>query len=281
MWLAYALIAVLSSTILATIFRVVSVKAKDTRTFSFIFNVSVLMIALALIALTGIGNIDLDPYLLTLLLLSSIGYGIFQRYQFLARKHLESSVTQTIMTPASIIGYILAIVWLNESPTPLKIMGYVLILISTLIVVLKPGKKLGLNKYALLAFLISGALNISIVIDRKVTPHFDQALTYVAIIMLAQVFFTFLPSIPYGAIKREFLLQKKSLLVLAVLNFIALFCTISALQLAPATSVAPIISSNVVFIAIAGIIFLKERDYIGVKLVAAAVACAGLFLVSR
>lgn len=73
----------------------------------------------------------------------------------------------------------------------------------------------------------------------------------------------------------------KLLVLLAVINLVALFCLISALRLAPATQVMPIANSNIVFIAIAGIMFLKERDRVPIKILAALIACFGLFLVSR
>lgn len=281
MWLLFASIAVLSSTIIATIFRVSAVKTSNPRAFSFVLNSYILLLALIILFITGIGDVKLDSYLTFLLVLSTLGYGIFQRYQFLARKHLESSITQTIMTPGSIAGYLLAIVWLNESPKAVQVAGYVLILLSTLLIVFNRRRKLELNKYALLALLISVALNLSVVVNRRVAPSFENILAYVVIILFVQVLFTYLPSVSRKAVKKELSSQNTFLILLSVLNLVAIFSSFQALKLAPATYVTPVLASNVVFIAIAGILFLKEKERIGTKLIAASIASLGLFLVSR
>ena len=281
MWFLYSLTAVASTTTLALLFRKVSTRSDDPRAFSFIFNLTALFISISLVAVTGIGEINLDAQTAALLVASGLGYGIFQRYQFLARKNIEASIMQTIATPAGVIGYALAIVWLGEAVTLAKVLGYGLILLSALIVINPKPSKLKLNKYFILVVLIAGALSAAATIDRRVSPNFSSALTYASVLWAFQVVAVLLPTISISNIKKEIKLHKNMIPLLASVNVVALFCTVSALQLAPVSSVSPVLASNVVFIALFGIIILRERQRTMCKLSAAVITFLGLFLVSR
>lgn len=281
MWFLYALSAVISTTTLALLLRKVSIRSNDTRAFSFIFNLTALFISISFVAISGVGEINLDTQSTVLLITSGLGYGIFQRYQFLARKNVEASMLQTIATPAGIIGYVLAIVWLGDPVTFTKILGYVLILSSALIVINPKLSKLKLNKYFILVILIASALSIAGTIDRRVSPNFSSALTYASVLWFFQVIAVLLPKISIFAIRKEVKLHKNIIPLLALINVVALFCTVSALQLAPVSRVTPILASNVVFISLFGIIFLRERQRVMYKFSASLIAFLGLFLISR
>lgn len=280
MWLFFALGSVLATTTLAILFRVLSVKASDSRAFAFAFNTTVLCYALILCLVFGVGSINFSRELLFLLMLSGLGYGVFQRYQFVVRKHLPASEVQIVYAPTGIAGYILAIFWLGESADLVRIAGYGLVLLAAFLVIKRP-KKFVFNHFVLLAFLTGAALSIAATIDRKIAPEFSSVLLYVAILWFFQALFCFVPKLSFASIKTEFLKQYKLIIPLAAINLIALFCLISALRLAPATQVMPVANSNLVFISLAAIIFLKERERIPVKIAAALIATLGLFLVSR
>lgn len=280
MWLFYALATVALTTVLATLFRVSSVRTNDPRAFSFLLNTVVLTLTLIGVIIFGVGTIRLNPYLVALLILSCIGYGIFQRFQFSVRKNLESSVTQTLMTPGSVVAYMLAIYWLREPLTFTRTLGCALIVIATIMVVKQRRTKLQIDKWSLLAIAISVALNIAVVINRKVAPGFELALTYVLLLCFAQTLFTYLPKVSLSSVKKELRLQAWLIPILAVINVVSLYFSIAALKLAPASQVIPVLSSNVVFIALAGIVFLKEHSRVGIKIASAGLAMIGLILVS-
>ena len=281
MWVVYALGAVMSTTVLALFFRTVAIRSENTRVFSFLFNVTALFMSIVLMLVTGVGTIHIDTYLLILLFVSGLSYGIFQRYQFTLRKTVEVSVFQTIATPASVVGYILAIAWLGESISLLKCIGYGCILAGLLIVINPKKSDFVFNKSVVAIFLITSALSIAGTIDRRVSPQFSSALTYVTILWLFQVVAVGLPFIPLKIMRSELKLHRWRVPLLAATNALALLLTITALRLAPVSRVLPILSSNVIFIALLGIFALKERERIPKKVLAATITFVGLFFVSR
>ena len=259
MWVVYALGAVMSTTVLALFFRTVAIRSENTRVFSFLFNVTALFISMILMLITGVGTIQIDTYLLILLFVSGLSYGVFQRYQFTLRKVVEASVFQTIATPASAVGYILAIAWLGESISLQKCIGYGCILFGLLIVINPKKSDFVFNKSVVAIFLITSALSIAGTIDRRVSPQFSSALTYATILWLFQVIAVGLPFIPLHVIRSELKLPTWRIPLLAATNALALLLTVAALRLAPVSRVLPILSSNVIFIALLGIFALKER----------------------
>ncbi len=280
MWLLYSLITVALTSILAISFKVVSLKAEDSRAFSFIFNGTILLITLILVLVTGIGKVNLTPWTVCLLVISGIGYGLFQRYQFVVRKHIPTSEIQILVVPTGIAGYLLAIFWLQEAITPVRVMGYALVLLAAILVLFKKGVTFKFNRYIFLTFFIGISLSVAATIDRKVAPLVENVLTYTAILWAAQTIMCYLPYVKIEKIKRELTLQRWKILVLALINLAVLYCQITAIRLAPATKVAPVLASNIVVIALLSIVILKERDRIIIKIIAALLATTGLILVS-
>lgn len=281
MWLIFTLLAVASTTVLATLMKLFLVRSESPRAFSAVFNIFGAFVAVTLtLFMGGIStNIDLKTFIL--LVCSGVGYGVFQRYQFTVRKHVQASVLQTFIAPTGIAGYLLAIVWLHEPLTYQRVVGYALILTATFFVIKKPkAAKIEKSVYALLVLIIGVALSISGTIDRQVSPHFS-VISYTAIIWIFQALGTVLPSISIKSLKDEIQKQKWRIPLLACINLMATFLLISAIRLAPVTQVQPILSSNTITIALAGIIFLKEHDRLWLKLAAASLAALGLVLIGN
>lgn len=280
MWFLYAALTVLFTTILGISFRKIALKTSDQRAFSFAYNLSMFCIALVIVLLTGLGDIDLNRYYFGLLVLSGIGYGLFQRYQFAIRKHIEASTIQTVVMPSGLVGFILAIIWLGEALTLTKVVGYLLVILATLLIV-APKSHLKLNKWVLGAFLIGAALSIAGTIDREVSQQFSSALTYTAALLFFHALLTYVPFVKTRSLLEELRRWNWRIPVLAAINVASLVALIKALQLAPASQVLPVTQSNVVFMALAGILILKERSRTPIKILAAAITFIGLFLISR
>jgi|GEM_PF-3488166 len=281
MWLGYALATVALTCTLGLLFRIVALDSKNPRTFSFLFNAIILLITALLIPFFGVGTISLDARIVILMILSGAGYGIFQRYQFSIRQHIEASVMQLIVTPTSIVGFALAVLFLGETITPLRILGYSLIIASAMLVIKRKGMKLKFSRYVVGALIIGSALSIGLTLSRAVAPSFSSVLVYTLFIAFAQTMACFLPIVKLKDIQIEAKIHTWKLPFLAVVNLGALFCTIAAIRLAPATKVIPVTASNVVLMTLLGIILLKERDRVWIKLFAAALTMVGLVLVSR
>lgn len=280
LWLVYSLTFVLLTTILALLMRTISLKTHDQRAYAFLFDFGTLLVTLIALIFVGVGTASLNPWYVFLVVCAGVGHGLFHRYQFLARAHIEASTIEVIMAPASVVGYLLAVFWLNESVTLSKTIGFALVLGAGLLVSYSSKTKLTVNKYALLAFTIAASASIAGTIDREVSQQFSSALAYAALLWTIKSAICYVPYVKYASLKKQFDEFRWYLALMAVLNAAILYCALSALQLAPATRVLPVLSSNVVFISLAAVVVLHEDKNVRRKLIAATIACIGLFFVS-
>lgn len=280
-WVTYAFGFVLFTTILALLMRSIARRTRHERAFAFLFNMATLLATIVAMTFVGFGSIRIDPVISALVIAAGIMHGLFHRYQFVARKHIEASAIEVIMAPSAIIGYTLAIFWLGENVTALKLVGFALVLSAGILTSYTHHSNLKISRYALLAFLIGAAASIGGTIDRAVAVNFSSALTYAAMLWTVQAIVCFLPGFKWEAIRQEIEVYHWYILLMAGLNAIVLYCAVVALQLAPVTQVSPVLSSNVVFISLAAILVLGERQHARRKVSAALLACLGLFLVTR
>ncbi len=280
MWLVYALLTVVCTTTLGICFRTIALKTTNPRAFAFVYNFTMFVLACLLALVVGLGTIQLNWYLGGLLIVSGIAYGLFQRYHFGIRKHIEASVMPIIVMPSGIVGFALAVIWLGEAVTINKLLGYGLIIVATFLVV-RPKKGIPINWHSVAAFAIGASLSIAATIDRKVSVNFSSAITYTAVLLFFHALITYIPYVPVGAIKNEVKSHGWRIPLLAAINVASLVFLISALKLAGATLVMPVAASNVVATTVVGIVLLKEHSRIHIKIFAAMLTFIGLVLVSR
>ena len=62
MWLVYALSTVVLTSVLGIMFQIVARKAAQPRAFSFIYNFTILVFSLLLVAGFGVGEVSLSPW---------------------------------------------------------------------------------------------------------------------------------------------------------------------------------------------------------------------------
>lgn len=277
----FALSTIILSCTLGLLFRIVAIESKDPRTFSFVFNSVICLMALIAVIVFGIGNIKFDLYTLVLVTLSGSGYGIFQRYQFTIRKYIEASIIQLIVTPTAIVGYTLALFWLGEAITFSQYIGFILVIVAGLMVTVRKEKKLVLNRYVIGALLIGSALSIGVTISKVAVNSFESALTYVLIIFTMQAMWCFFPFVQPKKVVEELRKHTWKIPFLAIINFVLLVVQIAAIRIVPATKLIPILASNVVLMTVLAIILLKERDRIWLKIIAAFLTMVGVILSSR
>lgn len=203
MWFAFAVGFIIATTTLGVCFRISALKTKDPRSLSFVYNFTVFLFSIILLIFAGFGTVHLSQYLVLLLVCSGLGYGIFQRFQFVPRKHIEASQIALVIAPTGLVGYFLAIIWLHEPLKAVRLVGYGLVILGALLVIKKPQKKFELNKYVLLALAIGACLSVAAVLDRRVAPHFSSVAFYVAILWFAQASVSYLPHVKLNDIKSK------------------------------------------------------------------------------
>ena len=278
-WLYLSLASVLNFTYLNLLSRVVSRKSKNPRVMSVIFNfIAILMTLIIFIFSSGYKDFSLpkgfSPYYY--LFLACLFYGLNERLRFYASKYLEASLFAIISNVSVVIAFIVALFLYNESITTNKMLGFLLIMTSLLLVSFERIKKINWRGISL-ALLTSTFIGIAWSLDKKGIYYFNLE-TYNVFVWLLPFLIVYFPGVKFSDIKREIKINKWSLILLSFLNVFGYFLNLKAQSLAEATKVIPIIQTSTVITVIFGIIILKEKSHLFKKILAGIIAVVGVFL---
>ncbi len=277
-WLFFAISAALLFTSLNLLMRVLAVKSEHPRAFAFSFNVFGAFFAILLIFLEGKPSFNIAPdfWVGILILFAIMFYGLFERLQIYAKKHIDASTTAILFRLSPVLTFILSIILLKEALTLQKILGSLAILLATFLVVIK-NTDLKLNKPFFAALVCATALALGWTIDKTVSSKVSLSL-YTAIIWSLPLIFIFLPGLSLKSIKREFQIAGWKIPLLALINVLGFYFQLKAFSLQDASRVIPISSSSAVLTVIGGIFILKERTHLIRKIIAVILVFIGVFL---
>lgn len=272
-WLTFAFGAILINTTLVLGLRVVSKDSANPRITGFIYNCIGAVASVIIWILSGAPLPSSVPATaIALLLLSALGYGIFQRGQFYLRKHVEASELVPVMQSGLVFGFLASIIILNEAITPKKLLGVTIIFTATLMISLS--KKFRIHKYTPLAIGIAAALSIAGVIDKLASPHYPLFF-YTMLIWIIPLPFIALPTTKKD-IRTAITHTTWPVVLLASLNALSLVFLVRALQLGEASKVIPIMGMVPILSVLGGIIILGEKDNWQRKVLAGALATLGV-----
>lgn len=190
-------------------------------------------------------------------------------------QHLEASTYAVVYNSRIIFATLLAAILLAEWPSWLQVTGGLLVLAATVLIRQKGSKRIA---HVGIAWGVAAALTISIesVLEKYLINEVG-VFTGAPIITLATgiVMWNVLLLRRYPLPKKH--IFTKQIFALMAARSIAAWAYIFALAAGALVSVATFISSlGVVFIVALGTWLLRERDYLGRKLLAAALAVMGL-----
>ena len=159
-WLSLSLIAALLFALNSILGRYLAVKSDNPRAFALVYNSFAGLFALGFLLFDNT-NFNLPPtQILWLTLLSILAYGIFNRFEFYARKHVDASTYPILTKFIPIITVVLAIIFLHESLTIRKVVAALLIVLGNVLAVYK-GKGIDLKSGMKYATIIIVALGVA------------------------------------------------------------------------------------------------------------------------
>lgn len=212
----------------------------------------------------------------------AILYAGFTIFLFKALKLIEASEVTILTTTSAFWTILVALLFLGESFSMIKLLGVLLILIAVIFVNQRE-KQLSFhfNKGSLYALLAALCFGLAFANDAYILQHKVDAVSYTAIAFL-------LPSIVIVLARPSILSNIKSFLKPALITkvgLLGLFYSISAITAylayqagGNASQLAPISQSRVVLTVILAAFFLNERSHLLKKLFAAILVSIGVLL---
>ena len=280
-WLIFAVGAILFFATQDIMMRILAIKSDHSRIFSFVFNLWGAFFALIAFMLQGGSFAQLalvPPQTIWLIAAGVLLYGLYERVQFIARKGIDASSLTVIYQLSPVVGFLGALIFLNEQPTPLKLLGASLTIGSSLLLVYK-NPNLRLNRPVIYAFICAVLLGIASVVDKPASAELPSTL-YSFLIWVLPLFVIAFPHIEKKQFLKEMRIGGWKVAFTALLNVIGFMCFIQALTLTDATRVIPIIYTSSIFTVLGGIFLLGERDHIWRKILAAIIALVGIALLT-
>ncbi len=260
--------------------RVFAVNTKDTRAFSFVYNcyASSFVVILYLIETRGTLSIpnNVPPIQIFLILLAAAFYGLYERFNYKARKLIEASTFSILYQLTTVIAFIISIAFLGESFTLAKSIGMLLIVIASIAALYEKGH-IKIGKQLFIPFLVIILLALAMTFDKPASLGVPTGF-YNVLVWVPAILIVFIPKISGTALKVEFITGSWKIAVAAFLNVIGYYIFIKALALADASKVIPITSTSTVLVVLGGIFLLNERTNLGKKIFAGVLVFIGVLL---
>lgn len=276
-WFTLAVISALCFTFYGLLGRILVVDSKEPKAFSAVYNFLSGFFVLGFFLIDKFSWHSIPPVILLLTVVMIFVYGIFNRTEYLAKKHMEASLFTTVAKLATLYTFILSIVFLGESVNLHKLVAAILILGANVLIIYRQGK-VHIDKGFQYALIMSAFLGIGWTIDKVAAPYWPLPLYAFMGYVFANVFVIFFPAIPVSTLIGEFKRTSWKVILLALMASSGYYFLLKAFAVGEASRVILINSTNSLATILLAIIFLKERKHIPVKIIAGILAFIGIIL---
>ncbi len=279
MWLLFVFMRIVLGVLFTQFYKIVTKTSKSAGTLTVLLQF-----------LAGICTLLLCPFfkftfptdwkVYLLLGVSCIFYAISDRMNTTVRSGIEASTFSIIEQLSTVFMILTGLLFFKEPLIWTKIIGTGLIIFSNFLIFYKKGNQ-KLDKYIVLGIISNIVFSVALVLDVNISDNFNLAF-YVALTLLIPAFFiTIAEKIKLSDIKKEFLQgNKKSIIITSLCWGTMLVTQLNAYQLKDITSVAPLCSLTVIVNVIVGYLFLKEKDNLLKKIIAAVLIIISVFLIN-
>ena len=281
-WFILAVTASLFLAFYGILSKVLATNSKDVRSFSVLYYATASVICLLLILFeedkTFVKSFSSNILILTII--SALVWGVFGKLEFISRKYIEASVAAIVFKIAPVVTLFLSIIWLDEGIDLNKIVALILILAANVMIFYNTSK-IKLNKGLILTVICAVFLGLGWTIDKVVADSYSLGFYSFIGFISPSLLNLFIPNIDSKNLIKEIKSVNWFLMfILAFANTLGYYLMIKAFILGEVSKVTLIISSADVITILMGIIFLKERKNIFLKIVAGLMVFIGTLLLS-
>lgn len=220
-----------------------------------------------------------DPKIYLLLGLSIIFYTISDRLNTTVRSGIEASTFSVINQLSTVFMIVAGVLFFKELFVLNKFLGAALIVFSNVLIFFKKGKGKP-NKYVVLGILANICFSIALFLDVNNSDNFNLPI-YVATTLGFPIILIFIfERIKFSDIKEEYKNgNKKAIWITSITWSLSILAQLRAYQLGEVSIVAPLCALSVILNVIVGYIFLKEKDNMLKKIIAAILIILGVILI--
>lgn len=211
--------------------------------------------------------------------LAIVFYAITDRLNTTVRKEIEASTFSILKQISTVFMIVAGIIFFKEPFLWNKIIGAILIIFSNILIFYKKGK-FKFDKYVLLGVLSNLSFSIAMFLDVSILENFNLPI-YVAITLIVPAILIFIfDRIKFSEIKTELKNGNKEAMIITSITWgLSIFSQLRAYQLGNVTTIAPLCALTVILNVLVGYVFLKEKDNLLKKIVAAIFVIISVILI--
>lgn len=214
-----------------------------------------------------------------LLGIACIFYALSDRINTTVRSGIEASTFSIIKQLSTVFMILAGLLFFKEKFVWKRIIGAGLIIFSNILIFYKKGNQ-KFDKYVLLGIFSSVISSVALFLDVNNSNNFNFAFYAALTLLVPGLFITAVERIKISSIKNKFKDGNwKVILRTGICCGLTLVAQLRAYQLGEATSVAPLCALTVIANVLVGYLFLKERNNLFKKLIAAFLIILSVFLI--
>lgn len=277
-WFEYALISLVAFSLYDTASRRFGVGAKNPLALSVVYNLLICLYFVPLFLWQPAMWPEWNFKVVGLTALTIAVWTVFVRYEYFAHQKVEATTLAVVLKLAPAITFGLSVVWLGEVLTLSKLAGMGALMVANWVLIRQERKHRSLDKKGLkYALMVMLALGWAWTMDKVVAPWYGAVLYSMMASGLPALINAVKSKISWGDLTAEARVAGWHLLWLPLLTVVGYFALIQALILGEASRVVPVAQATTPLVMLLAVIFLKERQNLGVKLVAVMLTVAGVW----
>lgn len=277
-WILYVILYIILSTIFTQFYKIATKKLKNAGALTVILEIIGVITALLICPffdLTFPTNFEVWIFLG----LSIIFYAITDRVNTTVRSGIEASTFSILKQLSTTFLTLAGFLFLNEEFIFHKFLGAMLIILSNIFIFYKKGE-FKMNRYIGLGVLANLSFTIAMFLDVNLSKHFNLPFYVAMTLGIPAILIALTEKIKISEMKEEIkIANKKVLLITGITWSLSIIAQLRAYQLQKVSIVAPICSLSVILNVIVGYLFLKERDNLPRKIIAAILIVISILLI--
>lgn len=279
-WLVLSLISLACYVIYDVSGRYLATRSQNPRAFAAIFNALVTLLAPLVFLVDKTPPTNLTPVAIALTMIGLTLWGLMGRFEYYAKKHTEASVLAITAKIATVMTFVLGVIFLHESFTTSKLVAIVLIISANLLLFAGQKRHTVISREGFLyTSILIAILSVAWIFDTVNVRNWGVGTFTILSFLSPTLVSGLLPPLKLTEIKAELKLTPWwQFGVLSILILVGYAFMLKALTVGEASNVIPIISSTTPFVVILGVIFLGERKNLFRKLFASALAVIAIYL---
>ena len=277
-WIIYIISYLFMATIFTQFYKITTKSLKNAGALTILLQVIAGLTALLLCPFFEF-KFPTDIKVYIMLGLSIIFYAISDRVNTTVRSGIEASTFSMLQQLSTTFMIFAGLIFLKEQFVITKFIGAMLIILSNVLIFYKKGK-MKFNRYVLLGIVANISFTIALFLDVNISENFNLPFYIALTIIIPAILIAIFERVKPKDIKNEFFDgNRKAIITTGVTWGLSIFLNLRAYQLGNVTIVAPLSALTVMLNVIVGYLFLKERDSLFKKIIAAIMIIISIVLI--